>query len=209
MKKGMTVLLAVALAFCCAACTTPKEIETTAQTASVAESTQPLTTEAEESSTEAQTEEEPSTQEESTVPDSTVQETTTEYTDNFPFLKQGHWYLYDEKKHCAYAFSFKNGGKAEVAYFNEYNIEGADAKYLVAACDYEMNDNVLRVTGLPSQLNEETFEFIIDGETLLYHNKALEQHDDLSLEHPFQHFNVVGMPYVNDDSELITGVNNG
>ncbi len=209
MKRVWIIGMVAALLLCLTACRGGIETLTTepAETASVSESTAAVTTEAD--STQPETALEESTTEESTSEESTTEETTTEYADNFPFLKQGYWYIYDEEKHCAYALSFRSGGKADIAYFNEYNVDGADAKFLTAACTYEINDNVLWVTELPSQINEDMIEIIIDGEQLLYYDKAMEQHDDLSLEHPFQHFNVVGMPYVEDYGEYVTGVTNG
>ena len=97
--------------------------------------------------------------------------------------------MFDGKNRTALAFGFENGGKVSVAYFDNANIEGEDAKYLTGEADYRVSGEQLIISGLPSAVGTDSLTFTIDGTALFYNGTELDQENELSLDIPFAHFN--------------------
>lgn len=105
------------------------------------------------------------------------------------FLKDNCWYFYEEEDKMAYAFSFSNGNKLDIAYFNQENINGEDAKFFEGSADYTVEGNKLTISNIPSAVGLNSVELTIDGESLQYNGIKLEKRDKISLEYAFDHFN--------------------
>lgn len=119
------------------------------------------------------------------------EETTSEAAeDNVPaFIKEGCWYFYEEEDKMAYAFVFGNGGTVEMAFFNQENVEGDDAKYTEGKAAYTLDGNTLTVSDIPSEIGMKSFVLTVEGDKLLYNGIALDKQDKVSLDYPFAHFN--------------------
>lgn len=131
-------------------------------------------------------------QTEESTSESTTETTTapTEAKANYPFLKKSVWYLYDDAKRVAYGFKFDDEDDVIVAYFDEDNINGEDAKYSKDKVDYKIENGVIVVTDLPEDYGVSVFKFTISGEDLKDESgNTLEKQADLKLEYPFDHFN--------------------
>lgn len=126
----------------------------------------------------------------------TTTETTTESTTetvsvpDYTFLQKGAWYYYDEKNREAFAFEFTDEDDVRITYFNTENIDGEDAKYVSGNADYSIQDSVIVIDDIPSNIAKDGFVFgIKDNELYSKENQKLEAKDKVSLQYAYDHFN--------------------
>lgn len=177
MKKIVTVLLALALiGTVMAGCKAkPEEESSTAAETSVTQQAESTTKAGVTETTEAESE-------------GTMTETTTE--EPAPaFLTDSCWYFYEEEDKMAYAFAFSSGSKVDIAYFNQENINGEDAKFFEGSADYTLEGNKLTISNIPAAVGINSVELTVDGDSLQYNGIKLEKRDKISLEYAFDHFN--------------------
>ena len=101
------------------------------------------------------------------------------------------WYLYNEKEKTAYAFEFTGKDRVEIAYFDDNNTAGLDAKYFTTSEDYEIkNLEGDIVIELEDPINDnESFMFTLQKGKVCYGRAKLDNEDEVSLDIVFNHFN--------------------
>jgi hypothetical protein len=113
-------------------------------------------------------------------------ESTTE--DKYPFIRNGVWYLVDEKNEECYAFSFKKNNSADIAYFNTENIEGLDAQYFKGDAKYKIGDNKIVLSNLPEEFTKKSITFEIKDNSILFEGKKIKHYDKISLDNALKCF---------------------
>lgn len=126
-------------------------------------------------------------------PDVKVETTKAEQTKSqMEFLtKNKWWYYFDVEKRECYAFSFKQSGDMDVAYFSNENIDVGDAKYFTGTSTFTLNGDKVSIKYLPDALPIKNFELTIKDNKLFNKDDKLAPHDDLSLDYPVGYFMVL------------------
>lgn len=146
----------------------------------------------------SETQSEEKTTRNTTVPttaEPTTEEPTTEEAtvskEDYEAVKTGVWYLYNEKEKTAYAFEFTGKDRVEIAYFDDNNTAGLDAKYFTTSEDYEIkNLEGDIVIELEDPINDnESFMFTLQKGKVCYGRAKLDNEDEVSLDIVFNHFN--------------------
>lgn len=122
-------------------------------------------------------------------------ESTTKREDNKEqldfLLGNAWWYYFDIENRECYAFSFKEDGNMDVAYFNNKNIDVGDAKYFTGSSTYTIENDKIIIKYLPDALNIKNFELTIKDNKLFNVDDKMAPHDDLSLDYPVGYFMVL------------------
>lgn len=122
-------------------------------------------------------------------------ESTTKKEDNKEqldfLLGNAWWYYFDIENRECYAFSFKEDGNMDVAYFNNKNIDVGDAKYFTGSSTYTIENDKIIIKYLPDALNIKNFELTIKDNKLFNVDDKMAPHDDLSLDYPVGYFMVL------------------
>lgn len=101
------------------------------------------------------------------------------------------WYYFDIANREAYAFHFDDKMNVEIAFFNDSNIDGEDAKFFNGNSTYTVENGKIIMKYLPDALPIKNFELTIKDNKLFNVDDKLAPHDDLSLDYPVGYFMVL------------------
>ncbi len=121
----------------------------------------------------------------------TTTETTTESTtaaQDTSFITKGYYYLYDDRQTVCCVFAFNGKGKAELARFDETNIEEEDPEFFTGYAKYDIKDGALTVSDMPKMMKMKSVTLTVKDGKLYDGNTELEQHKDLKLSYVLKHF---------------------
>ena len=142
-------------------------------------------TQASETTAPAETETETTTE---TTTESTTETTEAATVKEPAFIKNGYFYLFDDKNTTCTVFKFGKNGKVDIAYFDKTNLVDEDPEYFKGYAEYTFDGETLTVKKLPKAVKKSSISLTVKGSKLYCDGEKLDQNSKLSLIYAGEHF---------------------